>query len=110
MGRKKKTLREEIAVGFRQLAFGNVRDAAALLFANEEEILEKLPGYDLFNISEIKKPKGGGMEIKFFDRIKALEKLWEFSQTESSEPLSFYRALEESAGNAAAALREEYGE
>ena len=44
MGRKKKTLREEIADGFRQLAFGNVRDAAALLFANEEEILEKLPG------------------------------------------------------------------
>ena len=51
MGRKKKTLREEIADGFRQLAFGNVRDAAALLFANEEEILEKLPGYAAQNMT-----------------------------------------------------------
>ena len=92
MGRKKKTLREEIADGFRQLAFGNVRDAAALLFANEEEILEKLPGYDLFNISEIKKPKGGGMEIKFFDRIKALQCL-ERMETEAGQP-SLFEALE----------------
>ena len=92
MGRKKKTLREEIADGFRQLAFGNVRDAAALLFANEEEILEKLPGYDLFNISEIKKPKGGGMEIKIFDRIKALQCL-ERMETEAGQP-SLFEALE----------------
>ena len=110
MGRKKKTPREEICNGFRQLAFGKVQDAVALLFADDREILEKLPDYNLFNISEIKKPKGGGMEIKFFDRIKALEKLWEFSETGSSEPLSFYRALEEGAKNAAAVLNEDYGE
>jgi hypothetical protein len=30
---------------------------------------------ELFNVSEIKKPKGGGIEIKFFDRLKALEHL-----------------------------------
>ena len=30
---------------------------------------------DFFNISEIKKKKGGDIEIKFFDRLKALEKL-----------------------------------
>ena len=56
MGRKKKTLREEIADGFRQLAFGNVRDAAALLFANEEEILEKLPGYDPVSYTHLTLP------------------------------------------------------
>ena len=32
---------------------------------------------DLFNVSEIKRVKGGGVEIKFFDRQKALEKLEE---------------------------------
>lgn len=108
--RKKKTPQEEICDGFRQLAFGTVQDAVALLFADDCEILEKLPEYNLFNISEIKKPKGGGMEIKFFDRIKALEKLWEFSETGSSEPLSFYRALEEGAKNAAGTLSGDYGE
>ena len=30
---------------------------------------------DLFLISEIKRPKDGAMEIKLFDRVKALEKL-----------------------------------
>ena len=30
---------------------------------------------DLFGVAELKRPKGGGMEIKFFDRIKALEAL-----------------------------------
>ena len=29
----------------------------------------------LFLVSEIKRPKDGSMEIKFFDRLKALEKL-----------------------------------
>lgn len=108
--RKKKTPREEICDGYRQLAFGTVQDAVALLFTGEEEIIEKLPGYNLFNISEIKKPKGGGMEIKFFDRLKALEKLWEFSETISSEPLSFYRALEEGAKSAAGTLGGDHGE
>lgn len=108
--RKKKTPQQEICDGFRQLAFGTVQDAVALLFAGEDEILKKLPEYNLFNISEIKRPRGGGMEIKFFDRIKALEKLWEFSESGSSEPLSFYRALEEGAKNASAALSEDNGE
>lgn len=105
--RKKKTVQEEVCEGCRRLAFGSVRDAAALLFTPEEEIIEKLPEYDLFNISEIKRPKGGGMEIKFYNRLDALQKLWEFSLSESGEPLSFYQALEESAKKAAGALDED---
>ena len=73
--RKKKTAEEEVRDGLRRLAFGEIHDAVLLLFADESEILEKLGELDLFNISEIKRPKGGGMEIKFFDRIRALEKL-----------------------------------
>ena len=100
MGRRKKTAEEEICKGLKRLAFGEIKDAIYLLFANESEIAEKLPSLDLFNISEIKRPKGGGMEIKFFDRIKAVEKLRDIKGASPSQPLSFYKALEEGAKSA----------
>ncbi len=72
--------------------------------------MEKLPTLDLFNISEIKRVKGGGMEIKFFDRLKALEKLGQvISTTDKSQTQSFYDALEKStAGSAKAYEGNEY--
>ena len=97
MGRRKKRIEEEVREGLRRLAFGEIQDAILLLFADENEIMEKLPRLDLFNVSEIKRPKGGGMEIKFFDRIRALEKLRDTKNESPSQPLSFYRALEEGA-------------
>ena len=99
--------REQILEALGRIALSNPNDAVTLAMEGKDCYVKDL---DLWGVSELKVAGNGGMEIKFFDRIKALEKLWEFSQTESSEPLSFYRALEESAGNAAAALREEYGE
>lgn len=85
--------------GFRRLAFGDIQDAVKLLFETEENILSSLPSLNLFNISEIKRQKGGGMEIKFFDRIKALEKLREITGADERQTaLSFYDALEKSAG------------
>lgn len=110
MGRKKKTVQEEVRDGLKRLAFGEIQDAVMLLFADENEILEKLPKFNLYNISEIKRPRGGGMEIKFFDRIKALEKLRELDNGSSTEPLSFYRALEEGAKSVAAAVEESINE
>lgn len=84
--------------GFRRLAFGDIQDAVKLLFETEENILSSLPSLDLFNISEIKRQKGGGMEIKFFDRVKALEKLREITGADERQTaLSFYDALEKSA-------------
>ena len=56
-----------------------------------------LENMDLFNISEIKKVKGGGVEIKFFDRIKALEKLENLRLGGLNDDNSFYSALEHSA-------------
>lgn len=86
------------ASGFRRLAFGGICDAVKLVLGGEfsDEELEKL---DLFNISEIKKPKDGCMEIKFFDRVKALENLARLSEAEGDPDaaIPFYRALEESA-------------
>lgn len=63
--------------GLRRLAFGSCKDAVILAFSEElppPEVIERL---DLFNVSEIKRVKGGGVEIKLFDRLKALEKLHE---------------------------------
>ena len=110
MGRRKKTIEEEVRAGLRRLAFGEIQDAILLLFADENEILEKLPELDLFSVSEIKRPKGGGMEIKFFDRIRALEKLRDTKNEAPTQPLSFYRALEEGAKNAGSAFEEECDE
>ncbi|CDD52605.1 terminase small subunit [Ruminococcus sp. CAG:379] len=45
---------------------------------------EQLSRLDLFNVSEIKKVKGGGLEIKFFDRQKALERMYEYASSADS--------------------------
>ena len=87
MARKKKSIKEEVCDGLKRLAFGDITDAVTLLFADDD-------------ISEIKKARAGAMEIKFFDRQKALEKLFELSSKGSNETMSFYAALEESAKSA----------
>lgn len=99
MARRKKELRDEIKDGLKQLALGDVKDCIYLLFSSDEDILANLQRLNLMNISEIKRPKGGGMEIKFFDRIKALEKLGTAERENSSEPLNFYTALQQGAQN-----------
>lgn len=97
--RRKKTLQEQIEQGLLDIALGSVSDAISLLFMTEEEIIERLPKLKLINVSEIKRPKGGGMEIKFFDRIKALERLGTDKISDSDSSLSFYEALEKSAND-----------
>lgn len=84
---------KELALsGYRRLAFGKVSDAVKLLFA-ENVTDEELCRGDLFNVAEIKKPKDGAMEIKFFDRLKALEKLEECGTDETRSTSDFYRAV-----------------
>ena len=96
---RKKKIEKQIDDGLSQLAFGNVSDAVSLLYMSDEEAVEKLSQLNLFNISEIKRPKGGGMEIKFFDRIKAFEKLRERQNERSSDDSGFFKALEKSVEN-----------
>lgn len=98
MSRRKKVTQKDVTEGLRHLALGKIQDAVILLFETDEEILRTLPDLDLFNVSEIKRAKGGGMEIKFFDRLKALEKLSEVvSDNGNHTAVSFYEALEKSA-------------
>jgi len=90
-------LREEVTEGYRRLALGSSNDALKLLFL-EEPTGEELAGLDLFNVSDIKRPKNGGMEIKFFDRCQALTRLEAMSQAAEGMDGAkhFYDALQSS--------------
>ena len=83
-------------LGYERLAFGSIADCIQLLYMEKPDV-KILEGMDLYMISEIKRPKDGAMEIKFFDRIKALEKLSEAQQNSEENSLPFYKALENSA-------------
>ena len=93
--------------GLKKLAFGSVADAVSLIFragASKEE-LEKM---DLFCVSEIKMPREGSMEIKFFNRLDALQMLFELAQAEETEAtVPFYEALRLGASALAGENREE---
>ena len=104
--KQREATQKDIAIGYQRLAFGCISDAICLLFSDEvtPEEIEKM---DLFNISEIKRKKGGDIEIKFFDRLKALEKLEDIWSTHrDDEENSLYSAIEKGAR----ALRNEYYE
>ncbi|MDO4459349.1 MAG: hypothetical protein Q4C42_04565 [Clostridia bacterium] len=88
---------EIIMAGYKKIAFGDIKDAVRLAFSDELTPRE-LARLDLFAISELKRPKGGGLEIKFFDRIKALQCLAEYSG-ENRNDGSFFTALEKSASS-----------
>lgn len=88
-----KVQKSEVENGLRRVIFGSITDALKLLKIDEIK-LDDLETLDLFSVSEIKFNKSGGVEIKFFDKIKALEKLWEISEksAEGSES-NFFEAL-----------------
>lgn len=87
----------EASAGYRRVAFGSVADALILLYQDSFS-KEELEALDLFSVSEIRQIKGGGLEIKFFDRLKALEKLSQIEAADSERKNdSFYQALEEGA-------------
>ena len=94
---REKSLANMAAAGYQRLAFGSICDAISLLYKSDPS-KEDLEGMDLFLVSEIKRPKDGSMEIKFFDRLKALEKIEQLSLSESDKySVSLYKAIENSA-------------
>lgn len=95
---------QEISGGYRLLALGDCTDAFRLLFCDEAPVESELEKMNLLNISEIKRPKNGGIEIKFFDRLKALEKLSDLSSaSKDNSAIPFYDVIERSA----AAIRDD---
>ncbi len=87
-------LSKEAVAGLRRLAFGSVADGVRLLLCEGETDPAEIEKMDLFNVAEIKKPRGGGLEIKFFDRLKPLERLLEAGASSGDKGASaFYEAL-----------------
>ena len=66
--------REDAVRRLAELAFGRANDAVALALAPEREGLS-VQGLELSAVSEIKVSDKGGVEIRFLDRVKALEAL-----------------------------------
>ncbi len=87
--------REQALEGLSHIAFGGVTDPIRLLFC-EEVTPAALRKMDLYTISEIKRPRGGGMEIRFYDRIKALQSLLELEAV-GEDGAGLALALEEGA-------------
>ncbi|HIR11772.1 MAG TPA: terminase small subunit [Candidatus Fimenecus excrementavium] len=87
----------ELIAGYRRLAFGSVADAVRLLLTSDGDAPLDPETLDLFLVSEIKRSKAGGLEIKFFDRQKALDRLSELLGGNTDGALPFYAALEASA-------------
>lgn len=72
---RRKALLSQLAVtGYQRLAFGNITDALQLLYTDCPD-RETLAALDLFMVSDIKRGKDGVLEIKFVDRLKALDRL-----------------------------------
>ena len=90
-GRKRKRSPASVKSGYEKLAFGSVNDAVRLLFGGEPTPGE-LAKMDFGNIAEIRRLRDGGIEIKFYDRLRALECLRSLGETGAGDsPL--YRAL-----------------
>ena len=91
-----KTRRQEVEAGLRRLAFGDLSDVIRLITAESVGELEP-EKMDLMLISELKYSKNG-VEVKLFDRIKALGKLVELAEaTAESGEEGFFEALNKSA-------------
>ena len=84
----KKSDTQLVLDGLKKLAFGKVNDPVSLVFAEDIPPPSALAKMNLFNISSVKRVKGGGVEIQFFDRQKALEKLYDYALSTQNDKVS----------------------
>lgn len=93
--RKNISPEDVIMIGLERLAFGRANDAALLVFSEDTPTASQINSLDLFNVSEMKKVKGGGVEIKLFDRQKAMERIYEYAgeKNSSSDAANLIEAL-----------------
>ena len=91
---------DEAIAGLKRIAFSSSKDAVKLLLALGTGEFCDTENLDLFMVSEIKLSKGGGVEIKFFDRIKALGLLLDRAKVIQNEKSSdLISAITEGAEN-----------
>ncbi len=89
---RERAMSEVTQLFYERLAFGSIADAVSLLYM-DSPTKEQLSKMDLYMVQEIKKPKDGAMEIKFFDRLKALEKIAQSREDTKQVSSSLVEAL-----------------
>lgn len=96
MKRNKKPLdREQLLEQMRALACARVNDAVKLAYLPEEE-REAIGKLDLSALIEFRRSGAETVELKFADRMKALERLLELSGPSGEEQLdSLFRRMED---------------
>lgn len=96
MKRNKKPLdREQLLEQMRALACAKVNDAVKLAYLPEEE-RDAIGKLDLSALIEFRRSGAGTVELKFADRMKALERLLELSGPSSEEQLdSLFQRMED---------------
>lgn len=89
---------DAVCSGLKRLAFSPANDAVRLALYGQNLSSLELDQLDLFCLSELKYGDKG-VELKFFDRQKALELLYNIASSadEEQKERSFYDTLEESA-------------
>lgn len=104
----KKNLHKLVEKAYKKLIFGSSADAVKLIIAGDTLCSKEIDQMEWFSISEIKSVKGGGYEIKFFDRLKAVEGLYKMTQEQHdpNENSSFFDAIQQ-ASNQFASLEDE---
>lgn len=66
--------------GLLRLAFGNPADSVRLLQAGDNLSKKELGELDLFSVSEIRRNKDGAYDVRFYDRMRALELLLTYGE------------------------------
>lgn len=87
--------REDVLRQMAQLAFGPVNDAVRLALEGKQANLEQL---DLSAVAEFKVTDKGGVEVRFVDRLRALDALREMLEEKGGGAQELYQALAEAAG------------
>lgn len=91
MNTKKIQIMKEI----QRLAESKANDAVKLAFLGKEE-MEKVEGLDLSALTEFKRNSNGTVEMRFVDRVAALE--WLAERTGDPRAERLYEALEKGSG------------
>lgn len=95
---KEKDYREIALSGLEKLADGKINDIMRIMFSADKPDSDDIDKINFMSVSEIKRDKDGGIQVKFFDRQAAFETLYKFASesTSNSEAENFLRNLCES--------------
>ena len=90
---KKKQIIGTVEEGLRHIAFADCSDAVRLLLHSEDFTQRQISSLDLYNVASLKRTGSVISEIKFYDRIKALEALESLEKASDGTENGFIDAL-----------------